>query len=206
MKIFGLEHNYRCDDNSASCPQQPVLIQLFDISMLASGKPFILPDDGHEYRAYPSVAVRIDRLGKGIRERFATRYYSEATFGLSIRDVTLLRRLRANGEPWDEAVSFDGSAPLGLYTDAALLFAERARIRIELSERTADRPFQTIEYSPDRLMYGIDRAIEMVSRKCTVKNGDIVFAGFMPDGFELYPGLDIRCYLNERQLLFSKIR
>lgn len=205
MKIFGLEHNY----HSQQAPHhtaEPSLLQIADVAMLASGKPFILPADGHSYMAFPSAAVRIDRLGKGVRARFAPRYYSEATFGLNIRDVSLLERMRRDSLPWDEAISFDGSAPLGVFVPANEIFNDYAEIAITLSDRASDIPSAVMHYSPRCLRLGIDHAIELASRKCTIKNGDIIFAGFADCGIPLSAGLDIRCSLADRLLLYSKIR
>lgn len=202
MKIFGFIDNYGV--SSEGC--EPSLIQFSDVSVIGPGKPFFLPGDGHVYRAYPSVAIKVDRLGKTISPRHASRYYSEAAFGLNIRDDSMLGSLRSAGLPWTEAVSFDYSVPLGRFMPAGKILSETAVIAVSLTDRAGNPCGQPTVYMPGALHLQADEALSRVSRRFTVKNGDIILLGFPEEGIDIAAGQTIECSESGEILQKMKIR
>ena len=57
---------------------------------------------------------KINRLGKGISEQFAHRYYSEVGIGIDFTARDLQRDCKAKGLPWECAKAFDSSAPISM--------------------------------------------------------------------------------------------
>lgn len=56
-----------------------------DSALLLPGRPLFYPDFGGSWSADIFAAVHINRLGKGISEKFAARYYDTLSIGLRMR-------------------------------------------------------------------------------------------------------------------------
>ncbi len=202
MKVFGFIDNYGGEGDE----QAPSLIQFSDVSVIGPGKPFFVPGDGHVYRAYPSVAIRVGRLGKTVSPRFAGRYYSEAAFGMNVRDESMLADLRKAGLPWTEAVAFDYSVPLGTFMPASRLLSEGVEVRVSMTDREGALSGQPLSYFPDMLKLKADEALSRLSRRFTIKNGDVVLLGFPPAGLDISVGQTIVCSVGDEVVLKTKIR
>lgn len=170
-----------------------------DSSVIRSGKPFFLPEPETGHKASVSLAVRIDRLGKSIRRKFAPRYYSEITVGVNVVNVSLLERLRARLLPWGPAVAFDGSLWLGDFIPVVRPISE-----VEIEVMRGEESVTCLR--PADLTNDIDSLIEILSDRVTLKTGDIILCGLSPDGF--VPALkdDIICRLDGQELLKIKVR
>ena len=67
MKIIGINNNYETEEKT------PALFLMADSSLLKDGKPFFLPSFDNDFKMYPSIVIKICRLGKNISKRFASR-------------------------------------------------------------------------------------------------------------------------------------
>ncbi|MBC7124937.1 MAG: fumarylacetoacetate hydrolase family protein, partial [Bacteroidales bacterium] len=59
--------------------------------------------------------LRINRLGRSIKQKFAHRYYDAITLGIDFTARDLQRECKAKGLPWEISKAFDYSAPLGTF-------------------------------------------------------------------------------------------
>lgn len=193
MKVFCVINN-----NAGGEGTEPFWYMLPDSSVVRSGNPFFVPDFDTEFKAFPSVAVRIDRLGKSIAPRFAPRYYSEVTAGVAVAATGLLERLRGGGMPWDRAVAFDRSCFIGDYIPSENLFAEGGMSVVCGGVRRDIRL--------EDMKYGIDGIIAEVSRTNTLKTGDIVLAALAADGIPLIEGNTLEAYCGDSRTLEIRIR
>lgn len=94
----------------------PVWTLLSGASILQGGNPYFVPDFADRFEAFPSLALRIGKLGKGISSRFADRYVESVAPCAVIAAVDLLDSLRKEGLPWTPAVCYDRSLALGKFT------------------------------------------------------------------------------------------
>lgn len=92
-----------------------VFYTLPDTALKQGGQPFFVPESGQPCVMRPCLAVRICRQGRGVGERFASRYYDAVTCAAHFVARGLLESLVANGLPWDEAVGFDGAVCIGQF-------------------------------------------------------------------------------------------
>ena len=164
MKIIGINNNYGTTEKT------PALFLMADSSLLKDGKPFFLPSFDNDFRMYPSIVIKICRLGKNIAKRFASRYYDAYTFGINVRAEQL---------PWASAVAFDSSAIMGDFKD----FTSQE----ELFDKSFDiRQNEEIvaTWSFNHLSNDIDALIESISNRFTLKIGDLIYIGFPADGFK----------------------
>lgn len=65
-----------------------------DSAILKDGKPFFIPDFSNEVHYETELVVRINRLGKNISPRFASRYYDALTVGIDFTARDLQRKFR----------------------------------------------------------------------------------------------------------------
>lgn len=89
MKIFNIIGRY------SDVPEQEINWHMLqDSTVIRSDNPFFVPDFDTEFRLYPSLAIRIDRLGKSIAPKFAHRYYAQVTLAATVRAENILSELR----------------------------------------------------------------------------------------------------------------
>lgn len=121
-----------------------------DSAMLVNRKPYFLPDTSSDVVYYPSVVVRISRLGKSIAPRFAYRYYDAIAMGADFVCRDLLEQAIDGGHSWTEAIAGDGSLGIGEWMSSD----------------------QSIE---GELVISIDEAIARASRVMTIRQGDLLY-------------------------------
>lgn len=170
---------------------------LSDSMLLRTDNPFFVPDFDTEFRAFPALAVRIDRLGKSIAPRFAHRYYAEAAIAATVRATSLLHTLAAQGLPWDRAVSFDKSCFVGNFLPLSQLAAENPQLHCADSSLS-------LNCAP--LCQQIDNTIAAVSRDNTLKTGDLILLPFPGISFEMIPGTNLKVEFDSRNILEIRIK
>ena len=188
MKIISAPYNCLAGNNggeSAFLLQGPLLEALPDCALLRERWPFFVPDWDKRFVAHMQLAVRIDRLGKDIAERFAHRYYGQ---------VTAAVRFCSADHP---AVVFDGCVATGKWTPPQ----DQTRLRLEIDGHTV----QTGE--GEQMAFGIDRLIAHASRFLTLKTGDIILCGpCSAEGTLLREGQTLTAWLNDEPLLHMRIK
>lgn len=199
MKIFAVIHNYgQMDDTSPMGEGRPDWYEMPDSSILRSGNPMFIPDFDTEFRAFPSLCLRIGRLGKSIASRFAGRYFDGWTAAVAIVGINRLKDLRDSQMPWTRAVAFDRSCLLGNLQPIDTL-KEYRPLSIECSSEKSD-------YDPTRLRNSPDSILEAISAENTVKNGDLILAGLTPDGILLERGSELKIKNNNINLIDINIK
>lgn len=174
MKFICIGRNYAAHaaELNHSVPDEPVFFLKPESAITRLNRPFFLPDFSNEVHYETEIIVKINRLGKCIPERFAHKYYDEIGLGVDFTARDIQRRCVANGEPWEVAKAFDGSAVVGRFTNKSN-FPDLQSISFHLllngkkvqSGNTSD------------MIFSIDRIISHVSRFMTLKMGDIIFTG-----------------------------
>ena len=119
MKIIAVGMNYAEHNKELNSTlvlsKEPVIFMKPDSALLKDGKPFFIPDFSNEVHYETELVVKICRLGKNISERFAHRYYEEATVGIDFTARDLQRNIREAGNPWEISKGFDDSAAIGKF-------------------------------------------------------------------------------------------
>lgn len=146
-------------------------------------RPVFLPDWDSDMRLLFSPAVCIDRLGKGIASRFASRYYSRAALGWTMRGEEQYSALAARCCPTDSATNFDGAAVADPMTDFATV-AEMVACGVGIVRNGA----HVADMRCSDLRERVDRIIEILSRRLTLKTGDIIYPIMPHDGIAVARG------------------
>ncbi len=219
MKIFAVGMNYAqhnkeiktslfqqgvgtADDDTQ---REPVIFTKADSSLLKDGKPFFVPDFMGRIDYETEVVVRICKLGKSIDEKFAHRYYDAVTLGIDFTARDMQKRLREEGQPWEIAKGFDGSAVIGEWIEKEKLYSptmtganegiQALHFRMEMNGETKQ------EGCTSDMLCSVDRLIAYISQYFTLKTGDLLFTGTPVGVGPVKPDDHIVGYLEERKVL-----
>ncbi|MDE5784742.1 MAG: fumarylacetoacetate hydrolase family protein [Prevotella sp.] len=204
MKIFAVGMNYlqhnKALHGTLLKTEEPVIFTKADSSLLKDGKPFFVPDWAERIDYETELVVRISRLGKGIPERFAHRYYDAVTVGVDFTARDWQEKARRNGLPWEISKGFDGSAVIGEWQTLPLSTdgerdIQNLNFRLDINGKTVQ------EGCTANMFYRVDELIAYLSRFFTLKTGDLLFTG-TPTGVGLVRVDDhLQGWLEDRKVL-----
>ena len=178
-------------DGKAYKPAEPVIFLKADSSLLKDRKPFFIPDFMGQIDYETEIVVRISRLGKGITERFAHRYYDAVTVGIDFTAREMQKKCREQGLPWDICKGFDGAACIGEWVELAPTLSPKGKRMTDSTteESTSALDINNIRFHLDingktvqtgctnDMLYKIDEIIAYISKFYTLKTGDMIFTG-----------------------------
>lgn len=204
MKIFAVGLNYASHNKEMERTfqsEEPVIFMKPDTALLKGGRPFFLPDFSSEVHYETELVVKINRLGKNIGERFASRYYDEITVGIDFTARDLQRKQKELGLPWEIAKGFDSSAVIGTFLSKNEVDdIQDVDLRLEINTETVQQG------NTGEMIYAVDKIIAYISRFFTLKIGDLIFTG-TPAGIGPVKIDDhLQGYLNERKLLDFRVK
>lgn len=168
-----------------------------DNALLRNNNDFYFPAFTQEVSCVPQLVFRACKLGKGISERFAGRYYNEVGVGLRFYADTLEEELRIKGLPVGVAAAFDDSAA---QSELKIRDEKNPAYRLEINETTVFAGTAAgLPLSPDKF-------VSLASGFYMVKIGDLFYCGnpFRYRGLRI--GDRIRMYLQEECMLDFYIR
>ncbi|RRD02531.1 fumarylacetoacetate hydrolase family protein [Prevotella sp. OH937_COT-195] len=205
MKIFAIGMNYAQHnkelDGALYIPEEPVVFTKADSALLKDGKPFFVPNHLGRVDYEAELVVRICRLGKGIPERFAHRYYDAVTVGVDFTARDLQQRLRAAGKPWELCKGFDGAATIGEWVDKEkFLDVQALHFRLDINGTTVQQGF-----SGD-MIFKIDRIVSFISSFFTLKTGDMIYTGTPAGVGSVSIDDHITGYIEERKVLEFNVK
>ncbi|NDV59912.1 fumarylacetoacetate hydrolase family protein [Bacteroides sp. 519] len=213
MKIIAVGMNYDLHNKELGhtlVNEEPVIFMKPDSAILKDGKPFYIPDFS-QIGAYvgkdevihyeTELVVRINRLGKNIAERYASRYYDAVTVGIDFTARERQTELRSQGKPWELSKAFDNSAVLGKFVSVSNYpDLQQLNFSLTIDEKEVQRG-----YTGD-MLFKIDYIIHYVSRFVTLKIGDLIFTGTPAGVGPVSKGQHLKGYLEEQKLLDFYIR
>ncbi|MBR6640171.1 MAG: hypothetical protein IKL35_07430 [Muribaculaceae bacterium] len=92
----------------------PIAVDIIpDSAIIKDRKPFFMPDFSSKWEYDLNIAVRVNRLGKNVGEKFANRYYDAITLCLRMIPMDMIEKLSVAGITSNLASSFDGAIILG---------------------------------------------------------------------------------------------
>ena len=174
MKIICVGWNYP-DHNTEMKHEsvgEPLIFMKPDSALLRENKPFFIPDFSKQVEYEVELVVRINRLGKNISEKFASRYYEEVALGVDFTARDLQQRQRALGAPWEIAKAFDNSAVISDFIPLSTL-ANAEGISFSLSKNGVE-----VQRGNTRdMLFSVNQIIAYISQFFTLKIGDLIYTG-----------------------------
>lgn len=204
MKIICVGRNYT--DHIAELenekPEDPILFQKPDTSILLKKQPFFIPDFSNEVHYEVEVLVKIKKIGKHIQEKFAHKYYDEIGLGIDFTARDLQQKLKEKGLPWEKAKAFDGAAVVSnKWIDKSELGdIDDLGFRLEKNEEVVQKG------STSHMLWKIDELIAYISTYFTLKIGDIIFTGTPAGVGKVSPDDRLTGYLEENKMFSIRVK
>lgn len=199
MKIICIGRNYvkHIEELQNERPVEPVIFIKPDSAILLKQHPFVIPEFSNDIHHEIELIVKINKVGKYIDTKFASRYYDEISVGIDFTARDLQNELKAKGLPWEKAKSFDGAAVIGEFVQKNQ-FNSIENINFELNNNGKS----VQKGNSSHMLWNVDELISYVSQFFTLKIGDILFTG-TPDGVAAVKSNDVLEGFLEGNKLFS---
>lgn len=203
MKIICVGKNYlkHIQELDRQRPTEPVFFLKPDSSIIIRNRPFFLPDFSEEIHHEVELLFRICKVGKCIQPKFAHTYYDAIGLGIDFTARDLQRKCVAEGNPWEIAKAFDGSAVISKFVEKEH-FGELKNLDFKLLLND-----QCVQHGNSKdMLFSIDDIICHVSKFMTLKIGDIIFTG-TPEGVGKVAINDrLQGFIGEEKFLDFKIK
>ncbi|HRS67723.1 MAG TPA: fumarylacetoacetate hydrolase family protein [Paludibacteraceae bacterium] len=174
MKIICVSWNYadHAIEMKHESVTEPVIFMKPDSALLRENKPFFIPKFSNQIEYEVELVVRINRLGKNISEKFASRYYDEVALGIDFTARDLQHRQRTLGAPWEVSKAFDNSAVISDFIPLSTL-SNPEEIAFTLYKNGT---LVQVGNTKD-MLFSIHRLIAYISQFFTLKIGDLIYTG-----------------------------
>lgn len=203
MKIICIGKNYlkHIQELDRKKPSEPVFFLKPDSAIIQRNRPFFLPDFSEEIHHEVELIFRICKVGKCIQTKFAHHYYDAIGLGIDFTARDLQRKCVSEGNPWEIAKAFDGSAVISKFVPKEQ-FEDLHDINFKLLLNN-----QCVQSGNSKdMIFSIDEIISYVSQFITLKIGDIIFTG-TPEGVGKVAIEDrLQAYIGEEKFLDFKIK
>ncbi|MBO2525417.1 MAG: fumarylacetoacetate hydrolase family protein [Bacteroidales bacterium] len=203
MKIICIGKNYlkHIQELDRQRPSEPVFFMKPDSSIIIRNRPFFLPDFSEEIHHEVELIFRICKVGKCIQPKFAHTYYDAIGLGIDFTARDLQRKCVAEGNPWEIAKAFDGSAVISKFVEKEHFGdLNNMDFRLLLNDHCVQHG------NSKDMLFSIDEIICHVSKFMTLKIGDIIFTG-TPEGVGKVAINDrLQGFIGEEKFLDFKIK
>jgi 2-keto-4-pentenoate hydratase/2-oxohepta-3-ene-1,7-dioic acid hydratase in catechol pathway len=204
MKIICIGMNYakHIEEFAGEIPRNPVFFLKPETALLRNNQPFFYPDFTKNLHYETELVLRICRVGRSIREQFATRYISEIGLGIDFTARDIQDECRKKGLPWEIAKGFDYSAPISSYFIPVEEFknVNDINFHLELDGKTVQNG------NSANLIFPFNRIISYISQFITLKIGDLIFTGTPGGVGRVETGCNLKGYIENKLMLDFDIK
>ncbi|MDT0650319.1 fumarylacetoacetate hydrolase family protein [Autumnicola edwardsiae] len=204
MKIICIGRNYtdHISELKNEKPEDPVIFQKPDTAILLKKQPFFIPDFSNDVHYEVEVLVKIKKVGKHIREKFAHKYYDEIGLGIDFTARDLQQKLKDKGLPWEKAKAFDGAAVIGEKWLPKNEIKNINNINFSLLKNK-----ETVQKGNTSLMlWKIDELIAYISTFFTLKIGDVIFTGTPAGVGKVETNDKLKGFIEDEQIFSIQIK
>ena len=203
MKIICIGRNYvdHAKELNNPVPKEPVFFLKPDTALLPKKNPFVYPSFSKDVHHEVEIVIKINRLGKHIKEKFAHKYYNEIAVGVDFTARDLQKECKEKGLPWEKAKAFDGSAPTSKFVPLNQ-FEDFNNINFSL--QLNGEPKQ--QGNTSDMLFNFNQIIAYVSKYFTLKTGDIIFTGTPAGVGPVQINDKIECFIEDKSLLRFNVK
>ncbi|MDF1571881.1 MAG: fumarylacetoacetate hydrolase family protein [Bacteroidales bacterium] len=198
MKIICIGRNYvdHAKELKNPVPKQPVFFMKPDSALVLKNRPFFYPEFSSDVHHELELVIRIQRLGRSIPEKFASRYYNEVALGVDFTARDLQAEMKKKGLPWEIAKGFDYSAPVSDFVPLPDPTGKGALdFYLDLNGKTVQKG------TSNDMIFSFDQIVAYVSRFMTLKTGDLIFTGTPAGVGPVQINDHLECYLQGRKMM-----
>ncbi len=204
MKIICIGRNYyeHAKEMDAKPEKDPIFFLKADSCLQRDNRIFFIPEFSNNLHYELEIVLRICRVGKGIAEEFAHRYYDAVTVGIDFTARDLQAQCKAKGLPWEISKSFDQSARIGSWISASEFVNPGTDIPFWLKQN------ETIVQSATSatMIFNFDVLIAYLSKFMTLKMGDLIFTGTPAGVGPVSNGDSLEAGIGDKSLLKFSVR
>ncbi|MCD4709510.1 MAG: fumarylacetoacetate hydrolase family protein [Bacteroidales bacterium] len=174
MKIICIGRNYvaHARELNNEVPDNPVFFMKPDSALVTANRPFFYPEFSNDVHHELEVVIRINRLGRSIEEKYASRYFNEVALGVDFTARDLQAEQKKKGLPWEIAKGFDYSAPISEFFPLDRFGdIHNLSFRLDLNGKTVQ------DGNTSLMIFSFEKIIAYVSRFMTLKTGDLIYTG-----------------------------
>lgn len=199
MKIICIGFNYpkhqqEMQDYEIS---QPVFFVKPETTLLRDNDPFYVPDELGRIDYECELVIKINKMVKGVSEKFASKCYAEIGLGIDFTARDVQKECVRKGYPWDISKSFDYSSAIStIFINKDELLSDAVHFRLEKNGQVVQ------EGNSKEMLFSFDKIIETVSRYITLKTGDLIYTGTPAGVGPVVPGDRLTGYI-EDHLMFD---
>jgi len=178
MKLICIGRNYfkHAIEMNEEVPEKPLFFMKPETSLFNAENPFFYPDFSKKIEFECELVIKIDRVGKNIKEKFAHKYYSEIGLGIDFTARDLQTKCKKNSHPWEISKSFDNSAPISKE------FIHKEKLNLDNISFQLNKNGKIVQKgNSSEMIFKIDSLISYISKFITLKKGDLIFTG-TPEG------------------------
>jgi len=203
MKIFAIGRNYvdHAKELNNPLPAEPMFFMKPDTALVRNNNPFYYPDFSKEIHYEVEIVLKLNKVGKHIEEKFASRYYNEIGLGIDFTARDVQRKCQEKGTPWEIAKAFDHSAPVSLFLPKSK-FADLKNIpfRLDINGNTVQSG------NTSDMIFHFDRLVSHISQYITIRMGDLLFTGTPAGVGPVKIGDRLQGYISDELMLDFYIR
>ena len=174
MKIICIGRNYadHIAELNSERPNEPVIFMKPDSAILRMNRPFFIPSFSDDLHHEVELVLKIDRLGKNISSKFASRYYNSVGLGIDFTARDLQNKLKDKGLPWEKAKAFDYSAVISnIFIPLDELNIESINFKLNINGELRQSGNSNL------MIFPFNELIAHVSKYFTLKTGDLIYTG-----------------------------
>jgi 2-keto-4-pentenoate hydratase/2-oxohepta-3-ene-1,7-dioic acid hydratase in catechol pathway len=201
MKIFCVGRNYseHAKELGNVVPENPVIFSKPDTALLKNGEDFYLPDFSNDVHYEAELVIKISKMGKKIQEKFASNYYSEIGFGIDFTARDLQAQLKQKGLPWELAKAFDGSAPIGEFSNHKDLQNPIQFSLLKNGELVQNG-------NSNDMIFSFDKIVSFISQYFTLKVGDLIYTGTPAGVGAVKIGDKLEGFIGDKKMLHCEVK
>ncbi len=173
MKILCVGRNYteHAKELGNAVPENPVIFSKPDTALLKNNEPFYLPDFSNDVHHEVELVIKINKVGKKIKPKFARNYFSEIGLGIDFTARDKQTELKNKGLPWELAKAFDGSAPIGNFINIENIDLKNIDFSLQKNGTVVQKGNTT------QMIFSFEEIVSFVSQYFTLKVGDLIYTG-----------------------------
>lgn len=148
-----------------------------DISLNRDSNDYFCPDEISEITVAPFLYIRMDKAGKSVQAKFASRYYSSIGYGLNLTAKSLIDE--KHPQSFLMANSLDNSTIVSqLYATDKFNCASILQEMLKVDGKRAEIVYMDRECAPEKSLALLEelfnKKTEVISRLTSFKTGDYI--------------------------------
>ena len=203
MKIICIARNYKkhIQELNNKSNKEICFFLKPDTAIPLKNQPFFIPDFSNNIQHEIEIVIKINKNGKHISKEFSHKYYDELTVGIDFTARDIQEELKQEGQPWEKAKSFDGSAPIGTFINKNKISdINNLNFKLLVNNQLLQKG------NTSDMIFKIDEIISYVSKFITLKTGDLIFTG-TPHGVNKVKKNDVLVgFIEEKEILKIKVK